>query len=70
MRIIGLILVLLGGLALGYWGFVRVAGDSGAARAQVRRDLDTVLSVSPVVSGIAVVSGLLLLATEVRREEP
>src|SRR5262245_16844455 len=70
MRIVGLILVLLGGLALGCWGFARSAREPGAEQAQAKREPDDVLLVSPVVSGIVMVSGLLLLATSARREDP
>ena len=58
MRIIGFILVLLGALALGYESFFHVAGERGRA-----------LWVPPVVGGIALVSGLLLLAAVGRRGE-
>jgi hypothetical protein len=63
MRIIGLILVLLGGLALGYQGFVHAGGRSGEAGAGPAARQREELSIPPVVSGIAVVSGLLLLAS-------
>ena len=58
MRFVGMILVMLGGLALGYHGFRHVASN----------DRDP-LAVPPVASGIAVVSGLLLLASSGRRLE-
>ena len=58
MRIIGFILVLLGALALGYEGFFHAAGEKGRA-----------LWVPPVVGGIALVSGLLLLAAQGRSGE-
>ena len=69
MRMIGLILVMLGGLALGYQGFAHVAGDrTDGATDEMSRDRDA-LAVPPVTSGIAVVSGLLLLASGGRRGE-
>ena len=58
MRFVGMTLVMLGGLALGYHGFRHVASN----------DRDP-LAVPPVASGIAVVSGLLLLASSGRRLE-
>jgi hypothetical protein len=65
MRLIGIVLVVLGALALAYQGFSwvtreRVAGDG------VREETHTVW-VPPVVGGITVVSGLLLLAVDGRR---
>lgn len=69
MRFVGLILVMLGGLALGYQGFTHVAGERPAGGAdQTGRDRDS-LTVPPVASGIAMVSGLLLLASGGRRGE-
>ena len=58
MRIVGFILVLIGALALGYEGFFQVAGDNGKR-----------LWVPPVVGGITLVAGLLLLAAQGRRGE-
>jgi hypothetical protein len=62
MRIIGLVLVLLGALALGYESF------SYAARELVG-DRVGALGIPPVVGWIAVVSGLLLVASDSRRGE-
>lgn len=64
MKLIGVILVLIGGLALGYQGFALELGavaQSGAA--------EPWWHLSPVLGGIALVSGLLLLASSGRREE-
>ena len=58
MRIIGFILVLLGALVLGYEGFFHTAGER-----------ERTVWVPPVVGGIALVSGLLLLAAVGRRLE-
>jgi hypothetical protein len=58
MRIIGFILILLGAVALGYESFFHVAGEKGRT-----------LWVPPVVGGIALVCGLLLLAAVGRRGE-
>lgn len=68
MRIIGLILVMIGGLALGFHGFANVARERGEVAPAVGIAED-VLSVPPVMSGIAVVSGLILLASGGRRGE-
>lgn len=56
MRVVGIILVVLGALALGYYGFRSAMGDGQ-------------LWVSPVASGIALVCGLIVLATRGRKEE-
>ena len=58
MRIIGFILVVLGALALAYEAFARAA-----------RGADRTLWIPPVVGGIVLVSGLLLLAAVGRRGE-
>ena len=58
MRIVGFILVVLGALALGYEGFARAA-----------REKERTVWIPPVVGGIALVSGLLLLAAVGRRGE-
>lgn len=62
MRFVGLILVILGALALGYQGFTHAASEETFGASDE-------LSVPPLVSGIAVVSGLLLLASGGRRAE-
>lgn len=62
MRTLGIVLVALGALALGIGSFTYVTrGDAG--RAQVRKTV----WIPPVVSGIVVVSGLLLIAIGSRR---
>ena len=70
LRIIGLILVVIGSLALGYEGFRHVAREQGACEVgEAVWEQDLPLSFSPVLSGIAVVSGLLLLASGGQRGE-
>lgn len=67
MRTIGFLLVLLGALALGYQEItLRQVGAENAGAHEVRENRKTV-SIPPVVGGIAVVSGLLLLALSARR---
>ena len=58
MRGIGYILVILGALALGYEGFIRAG-----------RGAEQAVRVSPVLGGIVLVSGLLVLAVSGRRAE-
>lgn len=67
MRIVGIILVALGALGLGWQGFANATAErpDGGGETEVRQTV----WVPPVVSGIAVVSGLILLASYGRREE-
>lgn len=69
MRAIGLILVMLGGLVLGYQGLNSAIKPNGVWRGPDVEQSDAIPSVPPVVSGIAVVSGLLLLASGRRSED-
>ena len=69
MRFVGLILVMLGGLALGYQGFTHVADERPAGVAEEAGRARETPTVPPVASGIAMVSGLLLLASGGRRGE-
>jgi len=70
MRIVGLILVVLGALGLGYQGFTYVSKekvvDTGSV--QVSREKENTVWIPPVVGGIALVSGLILLATGGRKD--
>ncbi len=58
MRIVGFVLVLLGALVLGIEGLALVMDVNGGA-----------VTIPPVVGGIVLVSGLLLLATPNRPSE-
>lgn len=70
MRVVGIILVVLGALALGYQGFTYVARDTvvDAGPVQVTADRQKTVWIPPVVGGIAVVTGLIMLATSSKRE--
>lgn len=68
MRIIGILLVLLGAFTLGYEGFQSLICEPNDTN-EVARNGSPPLHVPPVVSGIVVVSGSLLLATGSRRDE-
>jgi hypothetical protein len=70
MRIIGIVLVILGALALGYGGFTYVTRDKvvDAGPVQITADREKTVWIPPVVGGIAVVGGLILLATGSRRD--
>jgi hypothetical protein len=70
MRAIGLILTLIGGLMLGYRGFEWSVRSAEAPQANQRDGAsETWRHLPPVVGGIALVSGLLVLASSGRREE-
>jgi hypothetical protein len=62
MRLIGIVLALIGAVALGYQGFAFKYGQQGGTA-------EPWWHLSPVIGGIALVSGLLLLASNGRREE-
>jgi hypothetical protein len=70
MRILGIVLVVLGALALGYGGFTYVTRENvvDAGPIQVSADRQKTVWIPPVVGGIAVVTGLILLASGTRRE--
>ncbi|MBX9583302.1 MAG: hypothetical protein K2X87_23620 [Gemmataceae bacterium] len=64
MRLLGIVLVLVGALALGVRGFGSESRGSGEAA----RPTGEAGWVPPAVAGIAVVGGLLLLAGDGKRE--
>ncbi|HEY1186857.1 MAG TPA: hypothetical protein VGE74_04325 [Gemmata sp.] len=69
MRIVGIILVALGAFGLGWKGFTEAVAEWTRDETRgVVQERQTIW-VPPVVSGIAVVSGLILLASNGRREE-
>ena len=63
MRMLGLIIVILGALALGYGGFSYVTRDKvvDAGPVQVSADRQHTVWIPPVVGGIAVAAGLVLM---------
>ncbi len=69
MRIVGIVLVILGALALGYGGFTYVTRDKvvDAGPVQITADREKTVWIPPVVGGIAVVGGLILLASGSRK---
>jgi hypothetical protein len=70
MRVVGIVLVVLGALALGYGGFTYVQRENvvDAGPVQITADRQKTVWIPPVVGGIAVVTGLMLIATAPRRE--
>lgn len=70
MRILGIVLLILGAVALGYQGFT-YSGEApltqlGSVSTTVERQ--RAVWVQPLVGGIAIVSGLIVLVTLTRRE--
>jgi len=70
VRILGIVFVVLGALALGYGGFTYVTRDKvvDAGPVQVTAEKQKTVWIPPVVGGIAVVTGLILIATGGRRQ--
>jgi len=68
VRILAITLVILGALALGYQGFTYVTREpvAQAGPVQVTAEKEKTVWIPPVVGGIVVVSGLLLLVTSRR----
>jgi len=67
MRLIGIVLVVVGAIALGVHGFGTLFRSRPAGN-QPQAETGQMEWVPPVISGIAVTSGLLLLATDSRRD--
>jgi len=70
MRVFGIVLVVLGALALGYGGFSYISRETvvDAGPVQIQADRQKTVWIPPVVGGIAVVTGLLLIATAGKRQ--
>jgi len=68
VRIVGVVLVALGAMGLGWQGLTYASTERDGPGEGLREKQQTIW-VPPVVSGIAVVSGLILLASNGRREE-
>ena len=70
MRVVAIVLVILGALALAYQGFTYVAHEPVAqiGSVQVTTEKEKTFWIPPVVGGITLVSGLLLLVAADRRE--
>ena len=70
MRLLAVILIVLGALALGYQGFTYVTRDTvvDAGPIQVSADREKTVWIPPVVGVIGVVAGLVILATAGKRD--
>ncbi len=70
MRVLAIVLVILGALALGYQGFTYVVHEpvDQVGSLKVTTERQKTVWIPPVVGGIAIVSGLILLVSSTRRE--
>ena len=70
MRVVALALIIVGALALGYQGFTYVTREKvvDAGPVQVTADRERTVWIPPVVGGIAVATGLVLLAVGGRKD--
>jgi hypothetical protein len=70
VRVLGIVLVILGALALGYQDFTYVAREPVAqvGSVEVTAERQKTVWIPPVVGGIVVVSGLILLVSATKRE--
>lgn len=70
MRFLALVLILVGALVIGYQGFTYVTREKvvDAGPVQVTADRERTVWVPPVVGGIAVAAGLVLLAVSGRKD--
>jgi len=71
MRIIGIVLIILGALALGYQGFSYVTRDKVAdvGPVQVTAEREKTVWIPPVVGGAAVAAGAAMLLLGSRRTD-
>ncbi len=69
MRMLAIVLIVLGALALGYQGFTYVTRENvvDAGPIQISADRERTVWIPPIVGGIAVVAGLALLLTGGKR---
>ena len=69
MRIVAIVLIVLGALALGYQGFTYVSREKvvDAGPIQISADRERTVWIPPIVGGVAVVAGLALLLTAGKR---
>jgi hypothetical protein len=71
MRLIAILLIVLGVLALGYQGFTYVSREKvvDAGPVQVTADRERTVWIPPVVGGAAVIAGAVMLGLSSRRSD-
>jgi hypothetical protein len=71
MRLIAILLIVLGVLALGYQGFTYVSREKvvDAGPVQVTADRERTVWIPPVVGGAAVIAGAVMLGLSGRRSD-
>jgi hypothetical protein len=71
VRIVGIVLVIIGALALAFpsFAFTTYEPVADAGSVQVTAKKEKTVWVPPVASGIAVVSGLILVASTTREDQ-
>jgi hypothetical protein len=71
MRLIAILLIVLGVLALGYQGFTYVSREKvvDAGPVQVTADRERTVWIPPVVGGAAVIAGAVMLGMSGRRSD-
>jgi hypothetical protein len=72
MRIIGIVLIILGGLALAYQGFTYVTREKVAevGPVQVTAEREKTVWIPPVVGGAAIAAGAVMLVLGSRKRGP
>jgi uncharacterized membrane protein len=65
MRLFGIIMIVVGALILGYGGFSYVTQDKvvDAGPVQVTAEREKTVWIPPVIGGVAVIAGLVMLAS-------
>lgn len=70
MRMVAILLIVLGALALGYQGFTYVSREKvvDAGPIQISADRERTVWIPPVVGGVAVIAGLTMLIAAGKRD--
>ncbi len=69
MRVVGLCLVIIGALLLGYQGFTYISRETvvDVGPVKVSADRERTVWIPPVIGGVAVVAGLVLMVSGGRK---
>jgi hypothetical protein len=71
--IIGVVLIVLGVIALGYQGVMWVTGTEQVAKiggVEIYRQKDFAIPLAPIIAGACVAGGVILLAVGARKSSP